>query len=46
MDLETDLEEGSLHHHTIEFYQIEKHVIENGLCIAKTLTKYSVFAVN
>jgi hypothetical protein len=46
MVLKTMCPEGFLQYHTIEFSQMEKNVIENGLYIAKSLTKYFVSVAN
>jgi hypothetical protein len=46
MVLEINYLEGFLQYHTLEIYQMEKSVTENGLYIAKNLTKYFVFDAN
>jgi hypothetical protein len=46
MALQTKYLEGFLHRYTVEFFQIEKHVTENGLYTVKILTKYFVFAAS
>lgn len=38
--------EGFLQNYSLEFYQMEKHVIENGWYIQKSLIEYFVFVAN